>query len=60
MGAGGGGPGRWARRGGPDPGTAPQHRRSHGKWEVIIAQGGREYEIELAPRSVTHSRLDYD
>jgi hypothetical protein len=32
----------------------------NGKWEVIIAQDGREYEIELAPGSLTLLGLDYD
>ena len=34
--------------------------RDNGKWEVAIAQGGREYEVELAPRDLALLRLDYD
>jgi hypothetical protein len=31
-----------------------------GKWEVKIAQAGREYEVELAPGDLSLLRLDYD
>jgi uncharacterized membrane protein YkoI len=32
----------------------------NGKWEVTIAQDGREYEVELDPATFTLLRLDYD
>jgi uncharacterized membrane protein YkoI len=32
----------------------------NGKWEVTIAQHGREYEVELDPDTLTLLRLDYD
>jgi uncharacterized membrane protein YkoI len=32
----------------------------NGKWEVVIAQDGREYEIELDPATFDLLRLDYD
>ena len=32
----------------------------NGKWEVTIAQEGRQYEVELAPGSMDLLRLDYD
>ena len=31
-----------------------------GKWEMTIAQDGREYEVELAPGDLSLLRLDYD
>jgi hypothetical protein len=31
-----------------------------GKWEVAIAQEGREYEVELAPGDLGLLRVDYD
>jgi hypothetical protein len=34
--------------------------RDNGKWEVAIAQSGREYEVELAPDDLALLRLDYD
>jgi uncharacterized membrane protein YkoI len=34
--------------------------RDNGKWEVEIAQSGREYEVELAPGDLALLRLDYD
>ena len=34
--------------------------RDDGKWEVTIAQGAREYEVELAPDGLNLLRLDYD
>jgi uncharacterized membrane protein YkoI len=34
--------------------------QDNGKWEVTIAQEGREYEVELDPRDLTLLRLDYD
>ena len=30
------------------------------KWEIIILQRGREYEVELDPRDLRLLRLDYD
>ena len=30
------------------------------KWEIIIAQEGREYEVELTPGDYRLLRLDYD
>jgi hypothetical protein len=33
--------------------------RDNGKWEIIIAQGEREYEVELNP-DLTLLGLDYD
>jgi Peptidase propeptide and YPEB domain len=32
----------------------------NGKWEVIVAHDGGEYEIELAPGTFELLRLDYD
>ena len=32
----------------------------NGKWEVTIAQDGREYEVELDPVTLGLLRLDYD
>ena len=32
----------------------------NGKWEVTIAQDGREYEVELDPATLNLLRLDYD
>jgi hypothetical protein len=32
----------------------------NGKWEVTIAQEGREYEVELDPATLNLLRLDYD
>ena len=32
----------------------------NGKWEVMIAQEGREYEVELDPATFGLLRLDYD
>jgi uncharacterized membrane protein YkoI len=32
----------------------------NGKWEVIISQDGREYEVELDPATFGLLRLDYD
>jgi Peptidase propeptide and YPEB domain len=34
--------------------------RDNGKWEVIVAHDGGEYEIELAPGTFELLRLDYD
>jgi hypothetical protein len=34
--------------------------RDNGKWEVIVAQEGGEYEIELEPETFRLLRLDYD
>jgi hypothetical protein len=34
--------------------------RDNGKWEVIVAHDGGEYEIELAPGTLELLRLDYD
>jgi hypothetical protein len=34
--------------------------QDNGKWEIIIAQGDREYEVELDPRNFSLLRLDYD
>ena len=34
--------------------------RDDGNWEVTIAQGAREYEVELAPGGLDLLRLDYD
>jgi uncharacterized membrane protein YkoI len=34
--------------------------RDNGKWEVAIAQSGREYEVELAAGDLALLRLDYD
>jgi hypothetical protein len=34
--------------------------RDNGKWEVIIAQGDREYEVELHATDLSLLRLDYD
>ncbi|MGH2949803.1 MAG: hypothetical protein ACRDPC_26675 [Solirubrobacteraceae bacterium] len=30
------------------------------KWEIIIVQRGREYEVELDPNDLSLLRLDYD
>ena len=32
----------------------------NGKWEITIAQGGREYEVELSPDDLGLLRVDYD
>jgi hypothetical protein len=34
--------------------------RDNGKWEVVIAQGDREYEVELNASDLSLLRLDYD
>jgi uncharacterized membrane protein YkoI len=34
--------------------------RDNGKWEVEIAQRGRQYEVELAAGDLALLRLDYD
>jgi len=34
--------------------------RDNGKWEILIAQEGREYEVELEAGALTLLRLDYD
>jgi uncharacterized membrane protein YkoI len=34
--------------------------RDNGKWEVIVEQRGRRYEIELEPDTFRLLRLDYD
>jgi uncharacterized membrane protein YkoI len=34
--------------------------RDDGTWEITIAQGGRDYEVELAPGSLNLLGLDYD
>jgi hypothetical protein len=34
--------------------------QDNGKWEVLIAQGDREYEVELDPSDFSLLRLDYD
>jgi zona occludens toxin (predicted ATPase) len=34
--------------------------REDGKWEITIAQDGREYEVELAAGSLGLLRLDYE
>jgi hypothetical protein len=31
-----------------------------GKWEIVIEQGEREYEVELDPKDLSLLRLDYD
>ncbi len=44
------------------PGTLVDVRRDrdNGKWEVTMRQGGREYEVELAPDDLALLRVDYD
>jgi len=44
------------------PGSVVDVRRDrdNGKWEVTMRQGGREYEVELAPDDLTLLRVDYD
>ena len=32
----------------------------NGKWEVLISQDGRDYEVELDPATFSLLRLDYD
>ena len=32
----------------------------NGKWEVLIKQDGRDYEVELDPATFSLLRLDYD
>ena len=34
--------------------------RDNGKWEIVIAQGDREYEVELNASDLSLLRLDYD
>jgi len=44
------------------PGSVVDVRRDrdNGKWEVTMRQGGREYEVELAPDDLALLRVDYD
>ena len=44
------------------PGTLVDVRRDedNGKWEVTLRQGGRDYEVELEPATMTLLRVDYD
>lgn len=34
--------------------------RDNGKWEVLVDQGGRRYEVELGAEDFALLRLDYD